>query len=67
MYVVKNIRICIIYPVLLGQSEQEGCGEQGTYNKLKEKETHTERLLASCMLKNLILLASKIWDLHSTF
>ena len=33
------MRICIIFPVLLGQSEQEGCGEQGMYNKLKKKCT----------------------------
>ena len=64
-HILKYIRICIIFPALLGQSEQ-GC-EQGTYNKLKKKEMHTECLLASCMLKILILLASMIWDLHSTF
>ena len=59
---MKNIKIRIIFP-----SEQEGCGEKGTYNKLKKKEMHTECLLASCMLKILILLASMIWDPHSTF
>jgi len=40
IYIVKNIRICIIFSVLLGQSEQDGCGEQGTYSKLKKKKIH---------------------------
>jgi hypothetical protein len=55
-HIVKIIRICILFLVLLGLPEQEGCDEQGTYNKFKKQEMHTECLLERCMLKILILL-----------